>query len=166
MTFGLKVTTLTKANRAKLRRTERRCLAMLLKYAYKKDTPHKRVRDFLRGKTVTRRVKVMRICYWGHIKRRPQNHMLRFAEKYLANTDEKRKVGRPSHTTKNNMSEAFSKYPHSNQFWRRLTTNKNMLKKEAENIYEDCLNDTSSEDDYVLSHDESEEENVGEHQEV
>lgn len=158
MTFGLKVTTLTRANRVKLRNTEKSCLSILLKFSYKRNNTFTRARQFLRGKTVTRRIKVMKICYWGHVKRRPTNHMLRLSAQLQSSA--KKKIGRPSFTDKVGMKEAFSKYEHDIAFWEGKVNNKNELKREAEKIYDSCLNDTSSEDDYVLSSDDSEEFNT------
>lgn len=151
MAFGLKVTTLTRANRRKLRLTERSCLRILLKFSYNKNNRNTQARQFLKGRTVTRRIKVMKICFWGHIKRRPANHMLQLSAK-LQNVSKKKKIGRPSFTDRNGMKEAFSKYKHSSEFWENKAANKIDLKKEAERIFEECFNDTSSSGgDTVLS---------------
>lgn len=148
MVFGLKVTTLTRENRRKLRRYERVCLKIMLKYSRKGDCTIRSARELLKGKTITKRIKVMRISYWGHVQRRPQNHMLRLAERY---TCQKRKIGRPCYTNDNNMSEAFSKYTLTRQEWLTLSKNKHDLKKSAEEIYTSTYNDSSTEDDLVLS---------------
>lgn len=147
MSYGLKVSTLTKGNRGKLRRTERRCLHTMLKFSFKQNNRHRRVKELLKGKTITRRIKVMKICYWGHVRRRPRNHMLRLSHKYIG---ERKKVGRPSFTDKDGMKEAFSKYSEDVKFWKEQSLNKKNLKSAAEKIYSTCLNDTSSEDDLVI----------------
>lgn len=149
MTYSLKVTTLTRANRQKLRRYEKRCLSILLKYSrFRKQGP-KKVNELLHGKTVTRRIKVMRLSYWGHVKRRPQHHMLKLADTYSC--QKKKKVGRPSFTNKDSMKDTFVKYGLSIQQWNELANDKTKLKSAAESIYNDMLNDTSSEDDQVIS---------------
>lgn len=105
-----------------------------------------RCKELLRGKTVTRRLKVMKICYWGHVLRRPANHMLGLAERYARYP---KKIGRPSYTDKDGMKEAFSKYPLTVPEWKVLAESKVELKKQAEVIYDECLDDTSSEEEEV-----------------
>lgn len=149
MAFGLKVTTLTRANRQKLRRYEQVCLRILLKYSRKVGgSTIRSARELLKGKTITRRIKVMKITFWGHVQRRPENHMLRLAESYSCQL---RKVGRPCYTNKDSMKEAFSKYSLTPQEWNDLISNKHQLKKAAETIYDDIQNDSSSNNDSVLS---------------
>lgn len=81
ITYGLRTVVLLKSNRRKVRRVERRCLQNMLKFA-KKPAPIREVYTFLNGQTITRRIRVLRACYWGHIRRRPNNHLLQHALRY------------------------------------------------------------------------------------
>lgn len=130
-----------------------------MKFSYKKHNTFTRVREFLRRRTITRRVKVMRICYWGHIRRRPRNHMLRLTGNQQ-HINGKKKIGRPSYTDRDGMVEAFSKSTHSPTFWDNKSVNKTELKSAAERLYEESLNDSSSDDDFVISSD-SEDDCIG-----
>lgn len=143
---GLKVRTLIRQNRRRLRRYEREILYNMVRYS-RCSQPRATCKELLRGRSITRRIKVMRICFWGHICRRPPTHMLQLAKRY---TIEKRKVGRPSFTYTNSIHEAFSKYPRGHAEWAALSSNKVELKKQAEEIYTDCINDTSSDEDYIV----------------
>lgn len=144
---GLKVRTLTRQNRRCLRRYERVILGNMVRYSKTIQRPST-TRELLHGRTITRRIKVMRICYWGHICRRPRTHMLQLAKNYCLT---RRKIGRPSYTYKDSLQEAFSKYPIEASEWNQLSSDKVALKQYAENIYAECNNDTSSDEDPILT---------------
>lgn len=68
-----------------------------------------------------------------------------------------RKIGRPAFTYANNMQEAFSKYNLSSVAWTELSGNKIELKKTAEGLYSECLNDTSTDESIENDEEENEE---------
>lgn len=144
---GLKVRTLTRRNRQKLRLYERMMIRNMIRYSLD-NSEWKSCRNLLRGRTITRRLKVMRICYWGHVNRRPPSHMLTLAKNCRL---QRRKIGRPAFTYFDNMKDAFSKYNLSLEDWRNLSSDKASLKNVAEILYSDCLNDSSS-DESQLHH--------------
>lgn len=69
MTYGIKAAALTKANRTKLGRYERLILRNMINCAGTKPNKRK-IYDILEGKTITRRIKYLRFCYFGHVQRR------------------------------------------------------------------------------------------------
>lgn len=142
---GLKVRTLTRANRRRLRRYERSMLSNMVRYSQSNNSSIT-CKELLRGRSITRRIKVLRICYWGHIKRRSSTHMLHTALTYRL---PKRKIGRPSYTYQESLKEAFSKYQLTREEWHSLVHDKHALKAVSESIYTDCINDTSSEEDFI-----------------
>ncbi|GBP19528.1 LINE-1 retrotransposable element ORF2 protein [Eumeta japonica] len=70
MTYGLNVVALTKSNRTRLRQYEREILKDMLQAA--RNQPKLKTQEILEGKTITKIIKVRRICYYGHLLRRDQ----------------------------------------------------------------------------------------------
>jgi hypothetical protein len=101
MSYGLKCAALTKANRRKLRRYERIILRDMINNSGTSPSPGK-VHDVLEGKAITKRIKCLRMCYLGHILRRPNAHLLKAAYRYKA---KKLKVGRPIFTWEDSLTQ-------------------------------------------------------------
>lgn len=148
ISWGLKTRVLTRRNRKGLRRYERLMLSNMLRFAKviesENDGNSRNVRSILNGRTITRRIKVFRINFWGHIKRRPQTHMLQLAKNYYIG---EQKLGRPCFTYKDSMKEVFSNYNTHAESWEEISQNKKELRKEAMHIFEACENDSSSDDE-------------------
>lgn len=90
--YGLKVATLTKRNCESLKRMEGNIINNLIELA--KDKPQAlSIKELLKGKTIIKKSMVGRLKYWGHVMRRPANHILRRAIEYQVKG--KYKVGRP-----------------------------------------------------------------------
>ena len=91
------------------------------------------VNKLLSGKTINRRARVGRLCYYGHIMRRERNHPLR---KALRLKCRKRKEGRPCLTWTDSLKQDLNKYENmERENWKRLTTDKSEMKRKAEEIY-------------------------------
>lgn len=149
MVFGLRGVALTKSNRSKLRRYERDIIVAMRRNS-RKTQSDKTVQEFLAGKTVNRRIRVLRSSYYGHVQRRPRNHLLQHAFRYQPGI---RKVGRPCITWLDSLRQDRNKYPYDYSEWLAAAEDKAEIKGMAETIYGVCEND-SSEDDYFLSEDE------------
>lgn len=143
MTYGLKCAALTKANRSKLRRYERLILRDMINNAGSKPGPIK-IHDLLEGKTVTKRIKCLRLCYYGHILRRPAPHLLHSAYRHKA---QKLKVGRPCFTWKNTLNQDMKYYDKNPTEWSELASDKSKYVTAAQKIYQLEETDSESEDE-------------------
>lgn len=134
MLYGLKDAALTKQNRSRLRVYERMMVASVLEACSNKDMyKHLKTTSLLDGKTITKRVKVARIKYWGHINRRPQNSLLRLAQDFKRGG--KKKIGRPCLTWNDSIKDDKKSFRLSSAEWEELVRDKALLKKEAELLY-------------------------------
>lgn len=87
----------------------------------------------MNGKTINRRIRVGRINYYGHIKRRPQNHPLKIAYRFKFS---RKKEGRPSFTWKDSLNRDLGRYRGiSKDEWKAFAKDKDKLKQKAEEIY-------------------------------
>lgn len=148
MTFGLKGTALTKANRVKLRRYETQILRSLRRHS-KSTARYSTVSKYLSGKTVMRRLRVYKASYFAHILRRPRTHLLQHAYRYKASY---KKHGRPCITWLDNLAQDRKKYNFSEGEWNEAAKKKNCLKQLAETIYTECQNDSTG-DEYFSDYD-------------
>lgn len=98
-------------------------------------------RKLLNGKTINRRVRVVRINYYGHILRRAENHPIRLAYKLKF---KKKKEGRPSITWKNSLEKDLNRYGEiDRETWKQLANDREKMKKTAEEIYKETLSEIS-----------------------
>lgn len=103
-TYGLKVATLTKLNRQSLTHMENYIVLKLRNVA--RDPPQtENIMQLLQGRTIDRKCRVLRLKYWGHIMRRPTDHVLRKALRY--SIPGKRKIGRPCFTWHDSLNRAL-----------------------------------------------------------
>ncbi|GBP05750.1 hypothetical protein EVAR_98516_1 [Eumeta japonica] len=130
MTYGLNVVALTKSNRTRLRQYEREILKDMLQAA--RNQPKLKTQEILEGKTITKIIKVRRICYYGHLLRRDQPHILNSALRY---TTTERKVGRPIYTWEDSLRQDLNYHN---------TNNKMEMKKAADELYQLPETDTES----------------------
>lgn len=141
MTYGLNVSALTKANRSRLRKYERQILRELLNAA--KDSPKRKIKDILSGKTISKIIKVRRISFYGHILRRSTPHLLQAA---YDQKETKRKIGRPIYTWEDSLDHDISYYTNkTKEEWKVIAFNRALIKKEAEKVYDVTETDTESE---------------------
>ncbi|XP_060804624.1 uncharacterized protein LOC132902671 [Amyelois transitella] len=141
MIYGLKCAAITKANRAKLRRYERIILRDLLNNT---GPHHTKIHEILNGKTVTKRIKCLRMCYYGHILRRPTPHLLNAAYQYQAI---KLKVGRPIFTWIDSLTQDMKYYNKNPTEWADIAINKTEFIKAAQEIYELAETDSEPEEE-------------------
>ncbi|GBP51795.1 hypothetical protein EVAR_96862_1 [Eumeta japonica] len=137
MTYGLNVVTLAKSNR--LRQYEREILKDMLQAA--RNQPKLKTQEILEGKTITKIIKVRRICYYGHLLKRDQPHILNSA---LIYTTTERKVGRPIYTWEDSLRQDLSYHNRNQEEWDTLAQNKMEMKKAADELYQLPETDTES----------------------
>lgn len=147
ITYGLKAAAITKTNRSTLRRYERLILRDMLNHT--RNPPRNiKVHDLLLGQTITKRIKFLRICYYGHILRRSSPHLLHAAMRFKA---QHLKIGRPIFTWLNSISHDMGYYNRSTSEWRQLAEEKSTMRKAAQQIFEiaetDSETDTSTHED-------------------
>lgn len=133
ITYGLKAAALVKRNRRSISKYEMQIIKEILKYC--RDKPRGRVKlsKLLDGKTAVKKIRVMRIKYWGHIQRRQQGHPLKVAQ---AMKYDKKKTGRPAKTWNDSVSEDKNIIPGIlEEDWIELAKDKEKLKAKAEEIY-------------------------------
>ena len=112
VTYGLKTAALTYANRRRLRKYELFFLNKILRFSV--DKPPTRIKEILCGKSITKKVKVQRISYWGHIHRRDSNHILSAASTYNAGP---RKLGRPCFTWNDSLKQDMEYFERTSTEW-------------------------------------------------
>ncbi|GBP07941.1 Putative uncharacterized transposon-derived protein F52C9.6 [Eumeta japonica] len=139
MTYGLNVVALTKSNRTRLRQYEREILKDMLQAA--RNQPKLKTQEILEGKTITKIIKVRRICYYGHLLRRDQPHILNSALRY---TTTERKVGRPIYTWEDSLRQDLNYHNRNQEEWDTLAQNKMEMKKAADELYQLPETDTES----------------------
>lgn len=133
ITYGLKAAALVKRNRKSISKYEMQILKEMLKYC--RDRPKGRIKlsRLLDGKTAVKKVRVMRINYWGHIQRRQSGHPLKVAQKLKYG---KKKIGRPAKTWNDSVEEDKNKISGLvEEDWIELAKDKEKLKAKAEEIY-------------------------------
>lgn len=101
--YGLKATTLTKQNRESLRRMEYRIIHRMRELARDAPAEDLDIRTILRGRTIVTTSRVRRLKYWGHVRRRPDAHILQKALKFRLHG--KLKVGRPCFTWHDSLAD-------------------------------------------------------------
>lgn len=131
--YGTKVATLTKRSRMQLDKYEKLIIREIWANCRKKDSDKLNIRKELAGRTINRRVRVGRINYYGHIRRRDERHPLNIAFRLKC---KKRKEGRPSFTWLDSLKQDLGRYRNiTEEEWEVLVNDKIKLKKKAEEIY-------------------------------
>lgn len=143
--YGTKVSTLTKRSRKQLAKYEKIIVKSIWHHCTKENDNKLNIRKELNGKTINRKIRVGRISYYGHIKRRPQNHPLKMAYRFKFN---KKKEGRPSYTWKDSLKQDLDRYRNiSKEEWKTLANDKHKLKQKAEEIYKQEESENSDGED-------------------
>lgn len=143
--YGTKVSTLTKRSRKQLAKYEKIIVKSIWHHCTKENDNKLNIRKELNGKTINRKIRVGRISYYGHIKRRPQNHPLKMAYRFKFN---KKKEGRPSYTWKDSLKQDLDRYRNiSKEEWKSLANDKHKLKQKAEEIYKQEESENSDGED-------------------
>lgn len=138
VTYGLKVSTLTKRNRQSLNRMEYYIVNQLRKLA--RDPPSNTdTLSLLDGRTIDRFCRSQRLKYWGHIRRRAATHILRRALNYRIPGKFKR--GRPCFTWHNSLTRAIRRS--RIQDWEKSIQDKDIHNKKCDSIYEEPDTDQS-----------------------
>ncbi|GBP32861.1 hypothetical protein EVAR_81649_1 [Eumeta japonica] len=106
-----------------------------------RNQPKLKTQEILEGKTITKIIKVRIICYYGHLLKRDQPHILNSALRYTT-TD--RKVVRPIYTWKDSLRQHFSYYNRNQEKWVTLAQNKTEMKKVEDELYQLPETDTES----------------------
>lgn len=131
--YGTKVAVLTKKSRISMANYEKVILRNIFNNCKKDSALKFNARKLLNGKTINRRVRVGRINYFGHIKRRGEGHPLKLA--YNLNLN-KRKEGRPGLTWRKSLEHDLIRYDSiDNDEWEEVAMDKEKLKRKAEEIY-------------------------------
>lgn len=131
VTFGLNAISLTSQNRRSLRRFERKTVKEWLEACgHKKNVS---TRKLLRNRTITKKIKIHRVMYWGHIKRREENHLLHVAYNFQL-SGPKRKC-RPCDTWHQTLDKDLASFGKSRKDFEHLLMSKRLLRKEAYKLY-------------------------------
>lgn len=93
----------------------------------------KRTKILLNGKTITKKIKIARIKYWGHIQRRGSDHLLQLALKFK--NVGKKKIGRPCFTWRDSLKKDMESYTFTKRDWHAIAENKELLKIVTEELY-------------------------------
>lgn len=144
--YGLKTTALTRANRRRIRSYELLILNILVEYSTQKPATRS-VRGILKGRTITKRIQNHFLRYWGHIKHRPEQHILQSALRYTAGP---KKVGRPCFTWYDALRSILRTSDKTTQEWEAILINKNQLSAEASVLYLSDTDDTESDSEIYI----------------
>lgn len=146
-TFGLNAISLTSQNRKSLRRFERKVVKEWREACGQKQNVS--TRKLLVNRTTTKKIKVHRIMYWGHIIRRKENHLLHVAYNF-ASRGPKRKC-RPSDIWHQTLDKDLASFNKTRQDYEGLLQNKLLLRKEVYKLYELPEASVSEESEFVVS---------------
>ncbi|GBP69970.1 hypothetical protein EVAR_50739_1 [Eumeta japonica] len=138
MTYGVNVVALTKSNRIRLRHYEREILKNMLQVA--RNQLRLKTQEILEGKAITKIMKI-KICYYGHLLRRNQPHMLNSALIYITT---KRKIGRPVKTWEDSLRQDLSYHNRNQEEWATSGQKKIEMKMVADELYQLPETDTES----------------------
>ncbi|GBP21960.1 hypothetical protein EVAR_7177_1 [Eumeta japonica] len=105
------------------------------------NQPKLKTQEIIEGKIITKMIKVRRICYYGHLLRRDQPHILNSALRY---TTTERKVGRLIYTWEDSLRQDFSYHNRNQEEWATLAQNKTEMRKAADELYQLPETDTES----------------------
>lgn len=153
-TFGLSAISLTSQNRRSLRRFERKTVKEWLEACGLEK--HISTRKLLRNRTITKKIRVHRIMYWGHIMRRKDNHLLHVAYNFESKGP-KRKC-RPCDTWHQSLDKDLASFGKTRQDYEGLLQDKALLRKEVYKLYALPEASDSEESEFNLSEtDESDE---------
>lgn len=140
--YGTKVATLTKRSRLQLAKYEKLIVKDIWNNCVRKDNEKFNLVKLLRGRTINRRVRVSRLCYYGHILRREYNHPLKLSFHYKLGW---RKKGRPSFTWLVSLKHDKERYVDVD--WEDLALDKIKLKHRSEGIYNESESEISNLED-------------------
>lgn len=133
ITYGNKTATILKSNRFSMARYEHQIVREIWEHSRNRPAREVSVANLLEGQTAVKRTRVQRICYWGHIQRRPRNHPLKTAMELKTS---RRKLGRPAYTWNDTVKKDMEKMPEVDiNTWKTLAKDKENLKRKAEEIY-------------------------------
>jgi hypothetical protein len=107
ITFGLKVTSMTKTNASTLMRREVYIIKELANISFPRP-PQSTIASLLKNKTINRQVSVYRIRYHYHVKRSKRGSLILQSINYKDSN--KRKVGRPIFDFNDTLKKDFAKY--------------------------------------------------------
>lgn len=137
--YGIKVATLTKSNRISLKRMEH-CIVTKLTEIAREKTISGSVKSLLKGKTIRKKCAALRLQYWGHVVRRPANHILRRALEFQVTGKYKR--GRPCYTWHDSLKKDMDKARTTD--WEDTVHDSKLHKDKCKLIFQEEWSDTDS----------------------
>lgn len=102
------------------------------------------IRALLRGRTINRTCRIHRLRYWGHIVRRPHNHILKKALNYRATGKLKR--GRPCFTWNTSLQHDIRLSRIDDDDWARTINDTSLHNAKCNSLYDRQDTDDSDSD--------------------
>lgn len=129
LVYGTQAMVLTKRSRSSLRRYQRQIFGQIRSFCQPLDEADSEVTP----RSITNWIRMLQLRYWGHVVRRPDNHLLKLAAEYRLPY---KKRGRPSFTWWDSIAESMWRLEDlSMDEWYELAENKEQLDKSIQGIH-------------------------------
>lgn len=129
LVYGTQAMVLTKRSRSSLRRYQRQIFGQIKSFCKPLDDADAEVTP----KSITKWIRMLQLRYWGHVVRRPDNHLLKLAAEYRI---PHKKRGRPSFTWWDSIAESMWRLEDlSVDEWYELAEDKDKLNKSIQDIH-------------------------------
>jgi hypothetical protein len=139
MVYGTQASVLTKRSRKSLRRYQKQIFGQIKALC----KPETNANSSCEPKSITKWISALQLRYWGHIVRRPDNHLLKLAAEYKLPY---KKRGRPAFTWWDTIAQNMWRFENmSADDWYNIVDNKEELEKTIQEIHD--LPESTSEEE-------------------
>lgn len=129
LVYGTQAMVLTKRSRSSLRRYQRQIFGQIRSFCKPLDDADSEVTP----RSITKWIRMLQLRYWGHIIRRPDNHLLKLAAEYRL---PHKKRGRPSFTWWDSIAESMWRFEDlSVDEWYELAEDKEKFESSIQEIH-------------------------------
>lgn len=138
MVYGTQATALTKRSRKSLRRYQQQIYGQIESACQIEDRSAKDA-----PRSITKWIRILQLRYWGHIVRRPDNHLIKLAAEYRL---PHRKRGRPSYTWWDTIAQSMWRFDSMTvEEWYNLAEDKEKFETKLKELYN--FSESESEDE-------------------
>lgn len=129
MVYGSQATVLTKRSRKSLRRYQKQIYGQIKSLCQMEDNSTSKDGP----RSITKWIRILQLRYWGHIIRRPENHLLKLAAEYRL---PHKKRGRPAFTWWDTIAQSMWRFENIPvEEWYELADDKEKLDTKLKEIY-------------------------------
>lgn len=135
MLYGTETSVLTRQSRTSLRNYERQIVREIAPHCVHAEghSPEEPINDLLQNRTVTRKARARQMRWFGHAKRRPEDHPVKAATKFFA---QKLRPCRPAFTWWDMVIANMKRYDNTTyRGWEMLAQDKDQFNSKTDEIY-------------------------------